>query len=120
MGCRASRPGQGKEVGRSAVQAIYRIEEHGEPTRKRRRQAGDVLRGETMNDDLKCVSCDCTFSSGCRAERVAAEIAELRKTASVRYPRPRRGDGPGIRQQALAERAVRRAARELRKTGAKV
>jgi len=51
---------------------------------------------------------------------VAVEIAEVRKASKVPYPRPRRGVGPGVRQQALAERAVRKAAREVRKTGEKI
>jgi len=40
-----------------------------------------------MNDHSQCLSCDCTFSTGCKAETRSAEPPK----GNYSYPRPRRG-----------------------------
>lgn len=39
-----------------------------------------------MNDDLRCLQCDCTFESGCKVEAATNETLKLRQ----RYIPPRK------------------------------
>lgn len=65
------------------------------------------------------MTCDCTYSSGCRIEQASAAVSSPDEGPTPE-PRPRKTPRyPGIRQLALQQTAARREARTRRREAAR-